>query len=99
LSGLCAGFGQSFCLFFHAPVLTQSVLLAVPFIAEGLAFVTNIDKPLDFLSFFGTIFALVGIFKIFKGDRQRRAFIIRDMLLQEEEEMRKQNLEIEMAEK
>lgn len=99
LSGLCAGFGQSFCLFYHAPVLTQSVLLSVPFIAEGLAFVTEIDKPLDFLSFFGAIFALTGMFKIFKGDRQRRAMIIREHLLKEEEELRKQQLEVEMAEK
>lgn len=87
------------CLFFHAPVLTQTILLAVPFVAEGFAFLTEIDKPLDFLSFFGAIFALIGMFKIYKGDRQRRAMIIRDHLLQEEEELRKQQLEVEMAEK
>lgn len=81
LSGLCAGFGQSFCLFYHAPALTQSVLLAVPFFAEGLAYVMEVDKPLDFLSFFGAIFAMTGLFKIYKGDRQRRALIIREHLL------------------
>jgi hypothetical protein len=52
LCGLCAGFGQIFCMFFYAPVLTQSVLLAVPFLAEGFAFAANVDKPLDFISFF-----------------------------------------------
>lgn len=59
----------------------------------------EIDRPLDFLSFFGACFAIIGMFKIYKGDRQRRAMIIREHLLQEEEELRKQQLEVEMAEK
>ena len=71
-----------FCMFFYAPVLTQSVLLAVPFLAEGFAFAANVDKPLNFISFFGAIFALVGIFKIYRGDRQRRAIMIREQLLE-----------------
>ena len=91
--GLCQDFGQNFSIFFHAPVVIHSCLLAVPFIAEGFANAYYIDQSLDFLSFIGALFAVTGIFKIHKGDRRRRAIIIKEQLNLEEEELKKHEQE------
>lgn len=97
--GICSDFGQNFCIFFHAPKVVQTSLLAVPFIAEGLANAWYVDDSLDFLSFVGTVFAMTGVFKLHKGDRIRRQMIIRERLLMEEEELkRQQQMELELAE-
>ena len=57
--------GETLCRYIgHAPIIVQSVSLAVPIVAEAFASIENIDKPMTFLSFFGAIFALAGNFKI-----------------------------------
>jgi uncharacterized membrane protein len=78
--GLCADFGKNFSYFFHAPVVIHSCLLVVPFVAEGFGNAFYIDQSLDFLSFLGAMLAAVGVFKIHKGDRRRRAIIIKEQL-------------------
>lgn len=43
MSGFFGTWGQLLCLFFHAPVITHSCLLIVPFLQEGIAFAWGID--------------------------------------------------------
>lgn len=70
VSGLCGGYGPTFCMMFHAPIVVHSSMLMIPFLAEGLAAgVWNIDQNMDFLQFFGALFAMIGLYKIHRGDR------------------------------
>jgi hypothetical protein len=87
VSGLFGGFGMAICMIFHAPIVVHSSMLTIPFLAEGLANVWKIDQSMDFIQFFGALFAMIGLYKINKGDRQRRAMIIKEQLAQEEREL------------
>jgi hypothetical protein len=64
LSGLFGGMGQHFCVLFNAPIVTQSVLLIVPFIATGIACALMIDEPPNLLTIAGAIMAIFGAYKI-----------------------------------
>lgn len=85
LSGLWGGYGQNFCFFFHAPVVTQSSLLTSPFFSALIAKAFKIDKSLDFLSFLGAVLTQAGTLNILRGDRLRRNMFIQEQLLREEE--------------
>ena len=76
----------------HAPIIIQSMSLAVPIVAEAFASVENIDKPVSFLSFFGAIFALAGNFKIQQGDRKRRFLRIKEIEKEQEAELQMREL-------
>jgi hypothetical protein len=51
-------------------------MLLVPFLAEGIANAWFVDADIAFLSFGGAILAIIGTFKITKGDRIRREKLI-----------------------
>ena len=43
LSGFFGTWGQLMCILYHAPVVTHSCLLIVPYISEAIAFTYGID--------------------------------------------------------
>jgi hypothetical protein len=62
--------------------------------ASGIACVWDIDKPLNFLSFFGAVITLTGIYKINKGERQRRIILTKEQQQREFDELKRQQEEL-----
>ena len=78
LSSFFGSAGYVLCLLFYTPLVTSNAFLVEPFFAQVWGFMLGLDQMPGVTTLFATISAIVGIYYIERGSRERLESVVED---------------------